>query len=75
MKKISSITILGALILLVASPFISVSRAWKDYFFMLVGLIVIVLSILIRRELHKVIKMIHGVEEIKTDTYVENNPQ
>jgi hypothetical protein len=59
----------------VASPFVSISRTWKDYFFMVAGLAIFILSLLIRRELHKVIKMIHGTEEIKTDTYVENNPQ
>jgi hypothetical protein len=75
MKKISSITALGALILLVASPFINIYRDWKDYILMLGGLAIIILSILLRNELHKVIRIVHGVDEVKTDTYVENNPQ
>jgi sulfite exporter TauE/SafE len=75
MKRISSITALGVLILLVASPFVAISRDWKSYIFMAAGLAIIILSILIRKELHKVLRIVHGVEEVKSDTYVENNPQ
>jgi FtsH-binding integral membrane protein len=75
MKRISSITALGVLILLVASPFVAISRDWKSYIFMVSGLVIIILSILIRKELHKVLRIVHGVEEVKSDTYVENNPQ
>jgi FtsH-binding integral membrane protein len=75
MKKISSITAIGFLVLIVASPFIGLPRTWRDYILMLGGLSVIILSFLIRRELHKVIRIVHGVEEIKSDTYVENKPQ
>lgn len=76
MIKISSITAIGVLILLVASPFIAISRDWKDYIFIACGLAIIILSILIRKELHRVLKVIHGdTPEIIKDTYVENNPQ
>jgi hypothetical protein len=75
MIKISSISGLGLLVLLVASPFVAIPRTWKDWILMACGLAVIILSILIRKELHKVIRIIHGVEEVKSDTYVENNPQ
>lgn len=75
MKKISSITIIGFLVLLVASPYISVYREWKSYFLMLAGLTIVILSFLIRRELHKVIRIFREAEEVKTDTYAENNPQ
>lgn len=75
MIKISSITALGVLTLLTASPFIALPRAWEDYILMAVGLAIIVLSILLRKELHKVIRIVHGVEEVKSDTYVESNPQ
>ena len=75
MKKISSITALGFLIMLVASPFISISRDWKDYILMACGLAVVIFSFLIRKDLHKVIRIFHGVDEVKSDTYVENNPQ
>ncbi len=75
MIKISSITGLGFLVLVVASPYLAIFGSWKNYVLMLCGLAIIVLSLLLRKELHKVIRIVHGVEEIKTDTYVENNPQ
>jgi ABC-type antimicrobial peptide transport system permease subunit len=75
MVKISSITALGFLILIVASPFTGIFGDWKSYILMLGGFVVIVLSLLLREELHKVIKIVHRAEEIKSDTYVENNPQ
>ena len=75
MVKISSITAIGVLVLLVDSPFVSISRDWKDYILMASGLAIIVLSLMLRKELHKVIRIVHGVQEIKSDTYVENNPQ
>lgn len=76
MKKISSLTTLGVLILLTASPFVSISRDWKGYIIMLLGLIVVIISIYLRAELHKVLRALHGEEkESIKDTYVENNPQ
>jgi tetrahydromethanopterin S-methyltransferase subunit E len=75
MIKISSITFLGFLITLIGSPLISISRTWKEVLSVLAGLGIIVLSFLIRRELHRVVRALHGLEEIKSDTYVENNPQ
>lgn len=75
MKKISSITALGAIVLVVASPFVSISRDWKVYILMFCGLAIVIISFFLRRELHKVIKIVQGVEEVKSDTYVENNPQ
>ncbi len=75
MIKISSITALGVLTLLIASPFIALPRDWENYILMLVGLVIVVLSLMLRKELHKVIRIVHGVEEIKSDTYVESNPQ
>ncbi len=75
MKKISSITALGVLVMIIASDFISIPRGWKQLFIILCGLGIVVLSILLRKELHKVIRIVHGVEEVKSDTYVENNPQ
>ena len=75
MIRISSITALGFLVMVIPTSFIAISREWKDYIFMASGLAIIVLSLLIRQELHKVIRIVHGVDEVKTDTYVENNPQ
>jgi len=75
MKKISSITGLGILVLIVSSPFMFISQEWKNYVLMIAGLAITVLSLMIRKELHKVIKIVHDVHEAKADTYVENNPQ
>ena len=75
MIKISSITAIVALVLLVASPFVSISRDSKDYILMVSGLAIVILSLMLRQELHKVIRIVHGVHETKSDTYVENNPQ
>jgi len=76
MKKISSITALGFLVLIVASPFIAIPQEWKNYFFMIGGLAIVVLSLLIRNELHKVLRVLHSDDtELVKDTYVENNPK
>jgi hypothetical protein len=75
MKKISSITALGVLVLLVSSPYIGISQDWKNYTLMIAGVIIVTLSILIRKELHQVIKIAHEAGEVKTDTYIENKPQ
>jgi len=74
MIKISSITALGFLVLAISSPYISISREWKNGILMIAGIVIIILSLLIRQELHKVIRIVHGVTENKADTYVENNP-
>ena len=73
MKKISSITALGFLLILV--PFAGIPREWTDNIVVVCGLVIVTLSFLIRRELHKVIRIFHNVEEIRSDTYVENIPQ
>jgi hypothetical protein len=76
MIKITSITAIGILMLLISSPFIAIPRDWKNYVFIACGVAIIILSVLIRKELHKVLKVIHGdTPEIIKDTYVESNPQ
>jgi len=75
MIKISSITALGFLVMVIPTSFIGISRDWKDNILIVCGFLIIILSLLIRKELHKVIRIVHGVEEYKADTYVENNPQ
>jgi FtsH-binding integral membrane protein len=75
MIKISTITALGFLVIIVASPFFAVPRSWKEIILVASGITVVVLSFLIRQELHKVIRIVHGVAEEKADTYVENNPK
>lgn len=75
MIKISSITALGILVLVIASPYIAISKTWKEYILLLSGLAIIILSLLLRKELHKVIRIVNNTNEIKTDNHVENNPQ
>jgi len=67
--------VLGLFIVFIVSPYASISRVWKDYILIVCGISIAVLSFLIKKELHKVIRIVHGVDEIKTDTYVESNPQ
>jgi len=76
MKKISTLTAAGVLVILIATPYTGVYREWKVYTLVILGLVIAILSVSIRKELHKVLKVIHGddKESIK-DTYVENNPQ
>ena len=73
MVKISSIFVLGFLTALV--PFSGFPIAWKNSFYILFGLAVAVLSVLIRRELHEVLRRLHDNQEIKNDTFSQNSPQ
>lgn len=75
MIKISLLTFLGFLTMLFGSPFISLPWRWKEYILVVLGFIIIISSLLLRKELHKVLKIINNTDEIKSDTYVENNPQ
>lgn len=73
MVKISSIFVLGFLVALI--PFSGFPIDWKNTFYILFGLAITVLSVLIRRELHEVLKRLHDSHEIKTDTFSQNSPQ
>lgn len=73
MKKISSITALGFLIII--THFAGLYREWTDWAYIIYGLLIIILSLSLRKELHKVIRLVHGADEVKSDTYVENRPQ
>jgi hypothetical protein len=73
MVKISSITVLGFLV--IVTHFMGIYREWADIAYIIYGLLIIILSLSIRKELHKVMRIVHGLEEPKVDTYVENHPQ
>jgi uncharacterized membrane protein len=73
MVKISSIFVLGLLTALI--PFSGFPAEWKETFYILFGLAVAGLSILIRRELHEVLKRLHDSQEIKTSTFSQNSSQ
>ena len=63
MIKISSIFVLGLLVALI--PYSGFSMEWKNFFYIIFGLSIAVFSILIRRELHEVIRQLHNDREIK----------
>lgn len=75
MKKISSINILSVLLVLIASPYIALPRVWKEFFLVAIGLAILIISILLRRELNRVLRIVHEAREVRSDTYVENNPK
>ncbi len=72
MVKISTIFALGILVALV--PFSGFPIGWKIFLYVASGVIIAVLSILIRRELHEVLRQLHG-DDMKTDTFSENAPK
>ena len=72
MVKISTIFALGVLIAVM--QFFGFFSEIKNYFYFLAGVAVAVLSILIRGELHEVLRHLHGVE-IKTNTFSQSAPQ
>ena len=72
MVKIS--TIFGLGVLIAVMQFLGFSSSVKNYFYFLAGLGVAILSVLIRGELHEVLRHLHGAE-IKTDTFSQSAPQ
>jgi hypothetical protein len=73
MIKISSIFVLGLLVAL--TPYSGFSIEWKNFLYTVFGLSIVVFSILIRRELHEVIRQLHNDREIKNDTFSQNSPE
>jgi len=73
MVKISSIFVLGIIVLL--TPFSGFPFEWKETIYIISGLAIIVFSLLIRKELHEVLRAIHNKEDIKNDTFSESSPQ
>jgi len=72
MIKISTIFALGIFIALI--PFSGFPIEWKNTLYIISGLLVTVLSVLIRRELEEVIKHSY-TDVVKTDTFSESNPK
>ena len=72
MVKISSIFALGVLVTVM--QFFGFSSDTKNYFYFLAGILIVILSVLIRGELHEVLRHLHGAE-IKTDTFSQSAPQ
>jgi hypothetical protein len=73
MVKISSIFVLGILVVLM--PFSGFPFEWKNFIYIVCGATIIILSLLIRKELHEVLRAMHNDEVIKTGTFTESIPQ
>lgn len=73
MVKISSIFGLG--ILVAFTPwFLNFPLFWKNIIYTISGVIVVILSVMIRKELEAVMKHLHS-EHIKEDTFTESSPK
>ena len=73
MVKISSIFGLG--ILVAFTPwFLNFPLPWKNIIYMVSGIMIAVLSVMIRKELESVVKHLH-TEVIKEDTFTESSPK
>ena len=70
MIKISSIFVLGLIIAVI--PHSGFSQDTKEWIYIACGLAVAGLSLLIRRELHEVLRSLHG--DVKNDTFSQNSP-
>ena len=56
-------------------PFTGFPYGFKMFLYIVFGLAILVLSILIRRELHEVLKTLHPGTTPKNDTFVESEPE
>jgi flagellar biosynthesis component FlhA len=73
MIKISSISVLSFLLIII--PFSGFPLDYKNFIYITFGAIILILSLLIRRELHEVLRNLHQDVDIKSNTFSENNPQ
>jgi uncharacterized membrane protein len=71
MIKISTIFVLGLLVALV--PYSGFPSGTKTFFYVFFGVLIAILSLLIRRELHEVIRFLHSEE--KNDTFSQSAPK
>ena len=72
MVKISSIFVLGILVVLVQYSGFPIEV--KNFLYLVSGLLIVMLSVLIRRELHEVLRSLHG-DVVKADTFSESAPK
>lgn len=73
MIKISTIFALGIVVAIM--PFLGFSSAWEEFIYKVSGLAIVVLSLLIRRELHEVLRSLHNSIDKKNDTFSEKSPE
>jgi len=72
MVKISTIFALGIVVMLV--QFSGFPKSFKDFLYIVSGLIIVIFSVLIRRELNEVLRHLHG-DTVKTETFSESAPK
>jgi len=73
MVKISSIFGLGILVALIQYTGFPIEV--KNWIYLLTGLLIAVLSLMIRKELHEVLRSLHSDTFVKTDTFTESTPK
>jgi|688.fasta_scaffold1163078_2 hypothetical protein len=71
MIKISTIFVFGILVALV--PYSGFPSSTKTFLYVFFGVLIAILSLLIRRELHEVLRVLHGEE--KNDTFSQSEPK
>lgn len=71
MVKISSIFVLGLIVTFM--PFSGFPIEWEERIYIICGLLIAGLSLLIRKELHEVLRAMHR-GDIKNDTFSESSP-
>lgn len=72
MVKISTIFALGIFVALI--QYLGLPLDWKNFFYIVSGLLITVLSIMIRKELNAVLKHLHS-DPVQTDTFAESAPK
>jgi len=75
MVKISTIFGLGILVVVTATGFLGFPIEWKNFIYIVSGILIAVLSVLIRRELEEVVKHLYTTDAVKNDTFSESNPK
>lgn len=71
MIKIS--TIFGLGILIAITPFSGLPIGGKNFIYIVSGLLIVALSMLIRKELHEVLRHMH-IGNVSTETFSESKP-
>ena len=73
MIKISTITGLGALIVITALGFLGFPIEWKNFIYVVSGMLIVIFSLLIRKELESVVKHLYTAHVVKPDTFSESD--
>ena len=74
MIKISTITGLGVLVAVLGTGFLGFPIEWKNFLYIVSGILIVVLSVLIRKELEKVLRHIY-LGEVKNEIFSESGPK